>query len=362
MAKDYYSILGVSKDASQAEIKTAFRKLAHKHHPDKGGDANKFKEANEAYQTLGNEQKRKQYDQFGGSNPFSSGAGAGSYGGGGFDFSGFQQGGGAGFEDLGDIFGDMFGGGFGGGRSSRRQASAKGSDIEAILTIDFLEAAFGGTKEILLNKNVKCSVCNGTGAEPGAKIETCKECSGRGIVYKNQRTIFGTMQVEAVCPNCQGEGKTYSKKCSKCSGHGFHKGEEKIKVKIPAGINNSEAIRITSKGNAGPKGSPAGDLLLRINVARSDEFDRRDYDIHSKETISVKQAILGDKIEVKTIHGDVTLKIPSGTQSGTTFRIRGKGVKKLRGIGEGDHFVEVVVNIPKSISRKDKKILEQLDI
>ncbi|MFA5420625.1 MAG: molecular chaperone DnaJ [Patescibacteria group bacterium] len=354
MAKDYYSILGVSKDASQADLKNAFRKLAHKHHPDKGGDTNKFKEINEAYQTLGNEQKRRQYDQFG-SSPFSSGASPS----GGFDFSGFQ--GGAGFEDLGDIFGGL-GDIFGGGRSNRRQSSGRGSDIEALLSIDFMEAAFGATKEILLNKNVKCSVCDGSGAEPGSKIETCKECSGRGIVYKNQRTIFGTMQVEDICPNCQGEGKTYSKKCSKCSGYGFHKGEEKIKVKIPAGIDRGEAIRISGKGNAGSKGSPAGDLLLRINVSQSDEFKRNYYDIHTKEKISVKQAILGDKINIKTIHGDITLKIPNGTQSGTVFKIKGKGIKKLRGIGEGDHFVEVTVVIPKSISRKDKKMLEQLDI
>lgn len=357
--KDYYNVLGVSKTANQADIKNAFRKLAHKHHPDKGGDANKFKEINEAYQVLGNEQKRKQYDQFG-SSAFSGG------GPGGFDFSGFQNGNfsGAGmdFEDLGDIFGgigDMFG--FS-GRSSGHQRSKRGADIEAILNIDFLEAAFGATKEILIDKNVKCEKCNGNGAEPGTKIETCKTCGGRGRVLKAQRTIFGTMQVEAICSDCHGEGQSYSHKCSKCSGTGIHKGEEKLKVKVPAGIDSGEAIRLSGRGHAGQKGNPSGDLILIIKIKPSDDFKREGYNIHTKKNISVKQAILGDKIEVKTIHGEVILKIPEGTQSGTMFKLKGKGIEKLRGSGFGDHFVDVVVNIPKSISRKDKKILEDLDI
>lgn len=361
MSKDYYSVLGVSKTASQAEIKKAFRGLAHKHHPDKGGDVNKFKELNEAYQILGNDQKRKQYDQFG-SAAFSGGGAPG-----GFDFSGFQQGGFSGgnmdFEDLGDIFGglgDMFG--FSSGRSSRSRPSRRGSDMEAILSIDFLEAVFGVTKEILLEKNVKCSKCNGNGAEPGTKIEKCKTCNGKGKVLKAQRTIFGTMQVEAVCPDCQGEGESYTKKCSKCNGSGIHKGEEKIKVKVPAGIDNGEAIRLAGKGNAGAKGSASGDFILRIRVNPSKDFERDLYDIHTKKSISVKQAILGDKIDIKTVHGDVTLKVPEGTQSGTIFKLRGKGIKKLRGVGDGDHFVKLIVNIPKSISRKDKKVLEDLNI
>ncbi|MFA7049914.1 MAG: molecular chaperone DnaJ [Patescibacteria group bacterium] len=358
--KDYYSALGVSKTASQAEIKNAFRKLAHKHHPDKGGDANKFKEINEAYQILGNEQKRKQYDQFG-SSAFSGGGGPG-----GFDFSGFQggnfSGSGIDFEDLGDIFGgfgDMFG--FS-GRSSGRAQNKRGADMEAILNIDFLEAAFGATKEILIDKNIKCEKCNGSGAEPGTKIETCKTCGGRGKILKNQRTIFGTMQVEALCPDCQGEGQSYAHKCSKCSGVGMHKGQEKLKVKIPAGIDNGEAIRLSGRGNAGLKGSPSGDLILIIKIKPSDDFKRDSYDIYTKKSISIKQAILGDKIDIKTIHGDVVLKIPEGTQSGTTFKIKGKGIEKLRGSGLGDHFVEILVNIPKGLPRKDRKTLEELDI
>ncbi len=357
-SKDYYSVLGVSRTASQTEIKTAFRKLAHKHHPDKGGDANEFKEINEAYQVLGNEQKRKQYDQFG--------SNFNNMGGGGFDFSGFQGGGFSGnninFEDLGDLFGgigDMFG--FSGRSSGQRESYQRGDDIEAILIIDFKEAVFGVEKEILLDKNLKCDKCDGSGAEPGSKIETCATCKGRGRVMKIQRTIFGAMQAEAICSDCQGEGKAYSQKCSKCKGHGIYKGQDKMKVKIPAGINEGEAIRLSGKGHAGLKGSSFGDLLLRIRIKPSAEFQRVGYDIYTKKTINIKQAVLGDKININTVSGEFVLKIPEGTQSGTKFKIKGKGVPKLRGAGSGDHLVEVVVDIPKNLSRKDKKILEEVN-
>jgi molecular chaperone DnaJ len=351
--KDYYSALGVSKNASQAEIKTAFRKLAHKHHPDKGGDSAKFKEINEAYQVLGNEEKRKKYDQFGSS--FDS-AGAGG-------FSGFQRGGFSGqnvnFDDFGDIFGDMFG--FSSG-SRQRGGPEGGESIEAILEIDFMEAAFGTEKEIMLNKNVKCDKCDGQGAEPGSKIETCSTCKGRGRVLKVQRTIFGAMQVEALCSDCSGEGKTYSQKCSKCKGMGMYGGKEKMKIKIPAGINEGEAIRLHGKGHSGPKGSSAGDLILRIRVKPNQDFRREGYDIYTDLEINIKQAILGDKIEVNTIHGPISLKIPEGTQSGTTFKLSGKGVPKLRGSGKGDHFIKARVDIPKKLSRKDQKALKEIKL
>jgi molecular chaperone DnaJ len=355
--KDYYNVLGVSKSSSQAEIKTAFRKLAHKHHPDKGGDDKKFKEINEAYQVLGNEKKRQQYDQFGSS--FNNSAGAG-----GFDPSGFQGGfSGAGaninFDDLGDIFGDMFG--FSSGGSRRERGVRKGENIEAILEIDFMDSVFGTEKEILVDKKIKCEKCNGQGAEPGSKIDTCTSCKGSGRVFRVQRTIFGAMQSEAVCHDCQGEGKTYSKKCSKCSGFGVYNGREKIKIKIPAGINNGESIRLSERGHGGLKGAPAGDLRLQIRIKPSTDFERRDYNIYTRETIDVKQAILGDKIKVKTVHGEIILKIPEGTQPGTVFKIKNKGVPKLRGTGNGDHFVEVLVKIPKSMSRKNKKILEEVN-
>ncbi len=354
--KDYYSLLGVSKTANQNEIKLAFRKLAHQHHPDKGGDAEKFKEINEAYQVLGNEQKRKQYDQFG--------SNFNNMGGSGFDFSGFQGGGFSGanmdFEDIGDLFGgigDMFG--FS-SRSSRQATKKSGASIEAILFIDFNEAVFGVEKELLLEKDLNCDKCNGSGAEAGAKIENCKTCKGSGRVFKVQRTIFGSIQSEAICSDCQGEGKHYSSKCSKCRGSGVYKGKEKIKIKIPAGINEGESIRISGKGHKGPNNSESGDLILRIRVNQQKDFIRKNYDIYNSNKINIKQAILGDKIEIKTVHGLVLLKVPEGTQSGTVFKIRNKGVPHLKGTGFGDHFVELIVEIPKNISRKNKKLLEEI--
>ena len=351
--KDYYAILGVSKTAKPDEIKAAFRKLAHKHHPDKGGDEAKFKEINEAYQVLSNEDKRRQYDQFG--------SGFENMAGGGFDFGGGFSGAKVNFEDLGDLFGglgDMFG--FSSTSSSRR--SNRGESIEAILSLDFKEAVFGVEKEILVDKNIACQKCNGSGAEPGAKIEQCKTCKGRGRVFKVQRTIFGAMQSEVICSDCHGEGQTYSKKCSQCQGQGFYAGQEKMKVKIPAGINEGEAIRLAGKGHYASKKYPAGDLILRIKISPSSDFRRQGHDIYSNLKINVKQAILGDKVKVLTVHGEVILKIPEGTQSGTTFKIKGKGVPKLRGLGQGDHLVEVEVLIPKGLSKKDKKLLEEIDL
>ena len=365
MSKDYYDILGVSKGADAAEIKTAFRKKAHEHHPDKGGEEAKFKEINEAYQVLGNEQKRKQYDQFG-STGFN---GAQGFGG----FSGFQGGqgfGSQGFEGMNinmDDLGDMFGGfgdifGFGGGRSSARRSASRGNDLEFELELDFLEAVFGLEKEIRFNKNISCDRCSASGIEPGAKVETCDTCKGSGRVIKLQRTILGNIQTQATCPTCSGEGKTYSKKCSKCSGRGVYNDEVKLKVKIPAGINIGESIRLSGQGEAGLKGAGNGDLYLRIIIKPHRKFVRDGYDIRTEEVISIKQAILGDKIEVETINGPVKLKIPEGTQGGTIFKLKEKGITKLKSRGFGDHFVKVKVNIPKSLSKKDKKILEELDI
>lgn len=359
MSKDYYDILGVSKDANAQEIKTAFRKKAHEHHPDKGGDEAKFKEINEAYQILNNPEKRQQYDQFG--SDFSQGGfGAGQGFGG---FSGFNQGGmNINMDDLGDMFGgfsDIFG--FGGARHTSR-GPARGRDLEFELSLDFMEAAFGLEKEISFSKNVVCDKCDGSGAEPGAKVETCGTCHGSGRVSRVQRTILGNIQTQTTCQTCHGEGKSYSQKCSKCSGNGIYHDNIKLKVKIPAGINSGESIRLMAKGEAGAKGAPAGDLYLRILVKAHKKFVREAYDIKTEETISIKQAILGDKLEVETIHGPVKLKIPEGTQSGTIFKIRAKGVEKLRAGGLGDHFVKIKVKIPSSLNKKDKKILSELDI
>lgn len=357
MSKDYYKILGVSRDASQEEIKKAFRQKAHEYHPDKGGDAEKFKEVNEAHQVLGNPEKRQQYDRFG--SDFQNGQ-AGGFGG----FSGFSsQGfGNMDFEDLGDIFGgfgDIFG--FGGSRQSARRQT-RGRDMKIMLSLEFMEAAFGTEKEISFTKNVTCRRCQGIGGEPGAKIETCKTCNGTGQVVRIQRTILGNIQTQTTCTACGGEGKKYSQKCTKCGGDGIHRETVKLKVRIPAGINDGESIRLSGQGEAGERGAPSGDLYLRIKLRPHNKFVRDNYDIRTEQKISIKQAVLGDKIEVETIYGTVKLKIPEGTQSGTIFKLREKGIQKLRNRGIGDHFVKIIVNIPKGLSRKKAQILEELDI
>jgi len=362
MSKDYYNILGVNKSASADEIKTAFRKKAHEHHPDKGGDAEKFKEYNEAYQVLGNPDKRKQYDQFG--SAFQNGqAGGGGYGG----FSGFQNGAGMvfNFEDFGDMFGGFgdffgFGGDSRGGGASRRQT--RGRDMEMTIALDFLEAAFGLEKELSFTKNIVCDRCHGNGGEPGAKVETCKTCGGSGKVTRVQRTILGNIQTQSVCANCDGEGKIYSQKCTKCDGAGTHRETVKLKVRIPAGINNGESIRLNGQGEAGQKGASAGDLYLRVKVSAHKKFIRDGYDIRTEEIINITQAILGDKLEVETIHGAVNLKIPEGTQSGTIFKLREKGVTRLNNRGIGDQFVKIIVKIPSGLNKKQRQTLEGLDL
>ncbi len=362
MSKDYYDLLGVSKSASADEIKAAFRKKAHEHHPDKGGDAEKFKELNEAYQVLGNPEKRQRYDQFG-SAAFNGGAGNGAGGFGGF--GGFQNGGGFGnmdFEDLGDIFGgfgDIFG--FGGGRQTSKRQS-RGRDMEMSLHLSFMDAAFGLEKEISFSKNISCDRCHSNGAEPGAKVETCKTCNGSGRVTRLQRTILGNIQTQTTCTTCNGEGKIYSQKCTKCGGSGVHRDTVKIKVRIPAGINEGESIRLSGQGEAGEKGAPAGDLYLRIELQPHKKFVREGYDIRTEEKISIKQAILGDKIDIETIHGEIKLKIPEGTQSGTIFKLKEKGVTKLHNRGIGDQYVKVVVDIPSRVTKKQKQLLEELGL
>ncbi len=357
MSKDYYNILDVDKGASQDEIKKAFRKKAHIYHPDKQtGDEAKFKEANEAYQVLGNEQKRKQYDQFG-----AAGMGGQGFGGGQGGFGGFggQEGMNINMDDLGDMFGDIFG--FGGGRSRSRKPS-RGEDLQVMLNISFDEAVFGVEKDIEITKNVSCTHCGGEGGEPGSKVSSCKTCNGTGRVVKIQRTILGSMQVEAMCDDCAGEGKTFEQKCTKCRGRGIMMDKVKLTVKIPAGINTGESIRLTGQGEAGESGVQAGDLYIKIRVQESSQFERRDYDIYTKQDIIFTQAVLGDKINIATIHGDIVLKIPEGTQSGTIFKLRNKGVQHLNGRSQGDHLVEININIPKGISKDQKKKLKELNI
>lgn len=354
MSKDYYKILGIEKGASQDEIKKAFRKIAHKYHPDKPtGDEEKFKEANEAYQVLGDEQKRAQYDQFG-SGAFDGSGGFGGFNGqgfGGFDFSGFQ--GGAGFEDLGDIFGDMFGG----GRSRSRER--RGSDIQMDLDLTFEEAVFGVQKDVHLTKQAQCERCGGNGGEPGEGMETCKDCDGNGVVIGVQRTILGNMQTKRTCTTCQGTGEIPKKECTGCHGHGVERTSQTLTVTIPPGVENGAMLRVRGEGEA-IKGGRSGDLFVRLHVPKSKEFIRDGYNLIKEVEIGFTQAALGDTIEVNTVDGPVDLKIPSGTQSGSRFRMRGKGVPHNR--GRGDQFVIVTVVTPKKLSREQKKLLEELDL
>jgi len=346
MSKDYYQILGVSKSASAEDVKAAFRKLAHVYHPDKkGGDETKFKEINEAYQVLGNAEKRQRYDQFGSAETNGFGGG---YGG----FSGMN----INMDDFGDMFGgfgDIFG--FGGGRGQKR--SQRGSDLEMNFNIDFMEAVFGCEKDVNYSRQAPCNNCGGSGADSFSGFNTCTACNGRGKVTQVQRTILGSMQMEGLCPNCQGEGKIPQKKCSHCHGLGQLNNKENFKVKIPAGIDDGESIRLQGKGQAGPKGSVAGDLFLRIRVKDDKRFDRRGDNIYGKQEIDIKQAILGDKIDVETVDGVVKLTIPEGTQSATVFRLKERGVPRLHNRGRGDHFLEVTVKIPKG-----KKALKNLSL
>ncbi|MCX6795268.1 MAG: molecular chaperone DnaJ [Candidatus Falkowbacteria bacterium] len=354
MSKDYYNTLGVSKGASADEIKTAFRKKAHQHHPDKGGDAEKFKELNEAYQVLSNPEKRQQYDQFG--SDFQNGQ-AGGYGG--FGGQGFGGGMNINMDDLGDLFGgfgDIFGG-FGGGRSHR---ASKGQDLILDIKIDFKEAAFGVEKEISYPRVGACPSCQGSGAATGTKVNTCKTCNGNGRVNRMQRTILGNIQTQTACPDCHGEGKIPEKKCANCQGTGRARVDEKFTVKIPAGIDSGESIRIAGRGEVSEKGIPAGDLLVRVKITPHKKLVREGDDVRSVETIDVRTAILGGKLELETLDGTYNLKIPEGTQPNTVFRLKERGITRLRGRGRGDHFVEVKVEIPKTISRQTKKALEGL--
>ncbi|MFA5076716.1 MAG: molecular chaperone DnaJ [Patescibacteria group bacterium] len=367
MAKDYYEILGVQKNATSEQIKKAFREKAHLYHPDKkGGDEAKFKEANEAYQVLGDAQKRQQYDQFG--SAFNQG-GFGGGGAGGFNWQDFarQQGGyssgSSDFEGFGDIFGDlgeMFG--FGGSsRGRKRGGKRSGADIETEMTISFLESVFGVEKLVDLYKTVVCQNCNGNGAEPGSKVNDCLACGGTGQVQRVQNTILGAMRTVGICSECRGEGKKVETLCKKCGGSGTIKDREQIKIKVPAGISSGQSIKLSGKGEAGQKGASAGDLYINIRVTPDSRFERSGDNILTKVNLSFKQAALGDKVEIQTVDGPVVLKIPDGTQSGKVFSLKGKGVPHLNRSGRGDHLVEAIVLTPTRLSRVQKKALEELE-
>ncbi|MBM5790049.1 molecular chaperone DnaJ [Candidatus Parcubacteria bacterium] len=349
MAKDFYQILGVAKSATQDEIKQAFRKLAHTYHPDKaGGDEAKFKEINEAYQVLGDEKKRAQYDQFG-SAAFENGGFGFGQGAGGFDFSGF---GGAGFEDLGDLFGDLFGGG-------RRTRARRGADIQIDTQIEFRESVFGTDKTIALTKQSACERCGGTGGEPGTGMETCKTCKGSGVEVSVQRTILGNIQNKRTCSACHGAGEIPKSPCATCHGSGTQRTQRSFVVTVPAGVEDGAVLRVRGEGEF-LRGGASGDLYVRVFVKPDARFEREGTHLYSETKIGFTQAALGDTIEVETIDGNVALKIPAGTQSGMQFRLRGKGVQTSH--GRGDHLVTVIVITPRKLDRTQRKLLEELGL
>lgn len=351
--RDYYDILGISKDASDADIKKAYRKLAKKYHPDANpGDEtaeHNFKEATEAYEVLSDSQKRAKYDQFGHA-AFSNGqGGAGGFGG--FDFN-----------DVGDIFGDIFGDFFGGSRGRRHNAPTRGENIRASMTIEFEEAVFGLEKEVTIASSEQCDTCSGTGAKPGTQADTCSHCGGAGQVRVNQQTMFGTMQSVKTCHVCHGSGKIIKEKCSDCHGSGYVRKRKKISVDIPAGIDNGQTIRLQGNGEPGLNGGPRGDLLLTIYVKAHEYLERNGSDIYYTLPISYVQAALGDELEVPTLDGNVKYEIKEGTQTHTKFRLKGKGVPHLRNPKfRGDQYVTVVVEVPKELTDKQKELLKEFD-
>lgn len=357
---DYYNILGIGKTASDQEIKKAYRKLAQKYHPDvnKGaGSEKKFKEATEAYEVLSDPQKRSLYDQYGAAGV------KGGAGGAGFDFSGFG-GGGAGFDfDLGGMggFGDIFESFFGGGGSSRKRSGPqKGADMESRIHISFEEAVTGTEKELPVTKLEECEDCKGSGAAPGAKMNQCTICQGSGTETVVRKTPLGHIQTNRICSNCQGEGKKPETLCASCHGSGTVKKSSSIKIKIPAGISHGTTLRLGGKGEAGLKGGGYGDLFVHVMVASHPDFQRDGADIHSIKEIHMLQATLGDETQVKTIYGDVKLKVPAGTQNGQVFKLTDKGMPKIGSNNKGDHYVKIKIIIPKKVSAKQRELLVAL--
>ncbi len=351
--RDYYEVLGVSKNASPDEIKKAHKKKVMEFHPDRNKDPeapNRFKEAQEAYEVLSDDQKRARYDQFGHNDPYQNmGGGGGTGGGGGF----------GGIDDLGDIFSSIFGGGFGGGSRRDPNAPRRGNDLEYTLTVDFKDAVFGKEMEVKLPRTETCDTCHGSGAKAGTKPETCKVCNGTGQQEFVQNTMFGRMVNRRVCSACNGQGVIIKEKCSTCHGSGKVKKNRTIHVKIPAGIDEGSQLRVSGEGEAGSRGGPPGDLYIYIRVKGHEFFERQDEHIYCEIPLTFAQAALGDEIEVPTLTGKVKLKIPPGTQTGTFFRLKGKGVPRLRGSGYGDQHIKVVVVTPKNLTDEQKDLIRE---
>ena len=355
--RDYYEVLGVSKTATQDELKKAYRKLARKYHPDLNKDneeaAEKFKECNEAYSVLSDDQKRAQYDQFGHAAFENGGMGGGGGFGGAGGFGGF---GGSGMEDIFDMF---FGGQGGRGGNRAKSGPQRGADLRFDLEITFEEAAFGLEKEINLYRDETCDHCHGEGAEPGSKLESCPECNGTGYVRFTQNTMFGQMVNERPCSRCKGEGKIISEPCKECFGRGTVKRDKKLKVKIPAGVDNGSRLRVANEGEAGAKGGPNGDLYVYLYVKPHKFFERDGTTVLCEVPINIVQATLGADIKVPTLDGQVTMKVPEGTQPGKVMRIKGKGIPNLRGGSRGDQLVRIKVVVPTKLSDKQKDALRK---
>lgn len=354
--RDYYEVLGVDRNADDAALKKAYRVLAKKYHPDTNpGNAEaeqKFKEASEAYAILSDPDKRRQYDQFGHAAFEQGGGGAGGFGG--FDFNG---------GDMGDIFGDIFGDLFGGGRRrSANNGPMQGANVRASVRITFEESISGCEKELELNLKDECSKCHGTGAKPGTSPETCPKCGGRGQVVFTQQSLFGTVQNVQTCPECHGTGKVVKEKCPDCYGTGYISSKKKIKVTIPAGIDNGQSIRIREKGEPGTNGGPRGDLLVEVIVGRHPIFQRQDMNIYSTVPMSFAQAALGGDIRISTVDGDIIYTVKPGTQTDTKVRFKGKGVPSLRNKNvRGDHYVTLVIEVPTKLSEEAKQALREFD-
>ena len=353
--RDYYEVLGVSKGASEEEIKKAYKKLARKYHPDMNpGDKEaeeKFKEVNEANEVLSDPEKKARYDQFGfaGVDPsYGAGAGGGAYSAGGFDFG-----------DLGDIFGSFFGGGFGGGTRTNPNAPQRGESLRTSVTISFEEAAFGCEKEISIERVETCDTCHGTGCEKGTTAEVCPDCRGTGVVQQRRQTPLGFMSTSAPCGRCGGKGKIIHQPCKACRGSGQLRRRKTLKVTIPAGIDNGQTISLRGQGNAGRNGGPAGDLLIVVGVRPHEIFRREGTSVLCEAPITFTQAVLGAELEIPTIDGKVKYSIPEGTQSGTTFRLKGKGIPGLNGRARGDQYVTVYIETPRNLNREQKEALRK---
>ena len=355
--RDYYEVLGIGKNATDAEIKSAYRKLAKKYHPDLNPGnkeaEEKFKEVNEAYEVLSDSDKKARYDQFGfaGVDPnYGAGAGGGAYGAGGFDFG-----------DLGDIFGSFFGGGFGSAQRRNPNAPQRGESIRLSVTISFEEAAFGCEKEVTIQRSEQCTTCKGNGCAPGTTPEICPDCHGSGVVQVQQRTPMGVFASSRPCQRCHGTGKIIHQPCADCGGTGAVRKRKTIKINIPAGIDHGQTISLRGQGNAGKNGGPAGDLLITVMVQPHELFRREGNDVFCEAPITFSQAVLGATLEIPTIDGQVKYDIPEGTQTGTVFRLRGKGIPVLNGRGRGDQYVTVNIETPRGLNREQKDALKKFD-